>query len=539
MLSIARISRLKREERGSALVAVIGVFAVVAVVGLAVAAVTINAVGYTSGTRAAVQAQATAEAGIDAASASLLRGVCPSAPLGTPDYTLSISYSVQATGEAWSPGCPAGPSKRIKIISKGSASAAGVAGNSSGDTRSVEAIFASPVSSSDIISTGAAIYAYSSTGFSGSGSLVPSVTGPTPNVQVKTGPVVCSGRSVIPSDLAVANGTLEIQASCRVNGNVWSTGKATLTGDVSVGGNMTSGGLALTGSSRVLGSAWSSGPTTMSGSTRIGGNLSGTALTMTGGTIKGNAWLSGAVSLDSGSKIEGLLTAKSLTGPGSTSGGKSIVPAGPGPGPAPAPTPVVPGWVDFNYDKTDWVGFSEKVVSGNCDFAVLQGAVDLLASGRGIIDARTCTNPISVSNWQKLALKNSLVIVAKNFQLGSGGGFSATSPQKLWLITEDTNKDLLPTCPAGAGFTLDGGFTLGSNITTMVYTPCAFKLMAGVSWRGQVFAGSATVDGGATMQYAPLGLPRVDLTTGVDSDNAGAASSSLIGERLSIRDVNG
>ncbi|MGO4783456.1 hypothetical protein [Cryobacterium sp. W22_MBD10_FK3] len=286
------------------------------------------------------------------------------------------------------------------------------------------------------------------------------------------------------------------------------------------------------------GSAWSSGPTTMSGTAQIVGNLSGTALTMTGGTIKGNAWLSDAVSLASGSRIDGLLTAKSLSGPGATNGGKVLVPAGPGPGPAPAPAPVVPSWIDFNYLKSDWVGFSEKIVSGYCDFAVLQAAADQLASGPGIIDARTCTNAITVSDYQKLALGNDLVIVAKNFQLGSGGGFSAASPRKLWLITEDTNKNLLPTCPAGAGFKIDGGFTLGANITTMVYTPCAFKLLAGVTWRGQVFAGGATVDGGATMQYAPLGLPRVNLTTGADADDAGAVSSSMLGQRLSIRDID-
>jgi hypothetical protein len=538
MLFMTRRARLSGDESGSALVAVIGVFAVVAVVGLTLAAGTINAVSFTSGTRAAVQAQASAEAGIDVATAGLMRGQCPiSSPAGT-NFTLAVSYSVQLTGELWSPGCPPVAAQRVKVKSTGSASANGVAGNASGNIRRVEAIYAAPVASTGIAKTGPAIYAYSSSGFTGSGRLLP-VDGSAPSVQVKTGPVICNGASIIPYNLVVAGGAVTISASCSVTGDVWATGAATLSGDVAVGGNVTARGLSLTGSSRIGGSAWSSGPTTLDSATRITGNLSGTTLNMTGAWIRGNAWLSGAAVTTPESKIDGLLTARSLTGGGTTSGGRNIIAAGPGPGPAPAPMPVVPGWVDFDYQKTDWVGFVEKPVTGNCDFSVLQDAATALASAPGIIDARGCTNVITVSDYQKLALGNDLVIVAKSFRLAGSSGFTASAPRNLWLITEDTVKDGLPTCPSGSEFTVGGAFTLSPEITTMVYSPCAVKITSGVSWRGQIYGGAATVDGSAEMRYISVGLPRVDLTTGVDQDNAGAASLSKIGERLLVRDVNG
>jgi hypothetical protein len=538
MLFLTRRARLNCDESGSAMVAVIGVFAVMAVVGLTLAAGTINAVKFTSGTRAAVQAQASAEAGIDVAEAGLMRGQCPitaPVPVGT---TLAVSHSLQLTGDSWSTGCPP-PSgtqaQRVKVVSTGSASAGGVAGNVSGDKRSVEAVYAAPVSASGIAKSGPAIYAHSASGFTGSGRLLP-VDGSAPSVQVKTGPVVCNGASVIPYNLVVAGGAVTIGESCSVTGDVWATGSATLSGNVAVGGNVTAGGLSLSGSSKVGGSAWSSGPTTMSGTTQIGGNLSGTTLAMTGARIRGNAWLSGSATM-SESVIDGLLTARSVTGVGTTSGGRNIIAAGPGPGPAPAPMPVVPGWVDFDYQKSDWVGFDERVVTGNCDYTVLQTAATALGSAPGIIDARGCTNAITVSEYQKLALGNDLVIVAKSFRFAGSGGFSASSPRKLWLITEDTVKDGLPTCASGSEFIYGGGFTISPEITTMVYSPCLVRITSGVSWRGQIYGGGATVDGNAEMRYIPVGLPRVDLTTGVDQDNAGAASVSKIAERLLVRDV--
>lgn len=538
MLFLTRMARPARDESGSALVAVIGVFAVMAVVGLTLAAGTINAVSFTSGTRAAVQAQASAEAGIDVAAAGLMRGQCPVSPPAAAEFALIVSYSLQLSGESWSLGCPPSTAQRVKVVSTGSASVGGVAGNASGNTRRVEAVYAVPISASGIAKTGPAIYAHSASGFTGSGRLL-ATAGSAPSVQVKTGDVACSGASIIPYNLVVAGGAVTISGSCSVTGDVWSTGAATLSGNVAVGGNVTAGGLSLTGSSRVLGSAWSSGQTTLDSATWITGNLSGSSLKMTGARIRGNAWLSGAAVTTTESKIDGLLTAKSITGGGTTSGGRNIIAAGPGPGPAPAPMPVVPGWVDFDYQKTDWVGFVEKPVTGNCDFTVLQAAATALASAPGIIDARGCTNAITVSDYQKLALGNDLVIVAKSFKLAGSSGFTASVPRKLWLITEDTVKDSLPTCAPGSEFIVGGAFTLSPEITTMVYSPCAVKITSGVSWRGQIYGGAATVDGNAEMRYISVGLPRVDLTTGVDQDNAGAASVSKIAERLLVRDVIG
>jgi len=540
---LARL-RSKSNDEGSALMAVLGVMAVALIVSVAVASATLSSLGFTGATRAGVQAQAAAEAGIDDAEAKLAKLVCnPASYKSLVEPIFSVEVFTQDGGNpAWVQRCPSAATTTIKLKSTGTAIATGVSGNKTGDTRVVEAIYL-PAVSSAISDSGPAVYAYSATGFGGSGTLL-SVNGSKPSVLLRHDDVKCDGGGFVTGDLVAADGKITIGGSCSASGSVWASKQVIIDGgSITVGGNVTSrwtgsgDSMLLTGV-KVKGDAWAAGPLKVTWGTVVDGNATAPSLDLAGGNVKGKAWAAGAATFAGGAEIDGQLTAKSTNSSSSAKGGATIVAAGPGAGPAAGPTPSVPDWVDFQYDKTKWVGFNEVAITGTCDFTSLKNAAATLASGPGIINALGCTNAISIGGSDIVTLGNDLAIVAKGFNLGGGGGFTAAAERDLWLITPDTVADAKPTCPgstpAVGPFTVDGGFTLASTVHVMVYSPCKVNISSGINWYGQVYSGSTTIDGGAKLNYVPVGLPGVNLSNGTVTT---PASSGGLGDRTSIRDL--
>jgi cytoskeletal protein CcmA (bactofilin family) len=545
MLLLTNLRRRPADE-GSALAAVLGVMAVTLIVSIAIASATLSSLGFTSATRAGVQAQSAAEAGIDDTEAKLARSACNPAAyrsLVEPVYAVEI-FTQESGNPTWALRCPSPATTSIKLKSTGSAVAVGAGGNGTGNTRVIEAIYLPPVSSS-VGKSGPAVYAYSATGFEGSGTLL-SVNGSKPSVLLRKDDVACNGGGFVTGDLVAAEGSISIGGSCSVSGSVWAKKKVSINGGlITIGGDVTSGYVGpddamLVSGARVVGDAWAAGPMTLTWGTVIEGDATAPSLNLAGGNVKGQAWAAGAATFGGGAVIDGRLTAKSTNSSSSAGGGANIVAAGPGPGPAAGPTPVVPNWVDFQYVKSAWVGFSEVAISGACDWTAFKNAAAALASGPGIIDARGCTNPVAISAADdKLILGNDLVIVAKSFNLGGGGGFTASAERKLWLITPDLVADGKPTCPtttpASAGpFVVGGGFTMAATVRAMVYSPCLVSITSGINWYGQVFAGGVKIDGAAKLNYVPIGLPGVNLSEGTVTSPSTAGG---LGERTSIRDL--
>jgi cytoskeletal protein CcmA (bactofilin family) len=539
-------SRRELNDEGSALAAVLGVMVVTLVVSVAIASATLSSLGYTSATRAGVQAQSAAEAGIDDTEAKLAKATCNlSSYRSSTEPIFSVEVLTQESGNpTWAIRCPSPATTSIKLKSTGTAVATGSSGNRTGNKRVVEAIYLPPVSSS-VGKSGPAVYAYSATGFEGSGTLLP-VNGSEPSVLLRTDDVACNGGGFVTGDLVAAEGSVSIGGSCSVSGSVWAKKKVSINGgEILIGGDVTSGHVGpddsmLISGARVRGNAWAAGPMTLTWGTTIEGGATAPSLNLAGGNVKGQAWSAGAATFGGGALIDGRLTAKSTNSSNSALGGANIVAAGPGAGPAAGPTPVVPNWVDFQYVKSAWVGFTEVAVSGACDWTTFKNAAASLASGPGIIDARGCTDPVAISSADdKLILGNDLVIVAKSFNLGASGGFTATAERKLWLITPDLVADGKPTCPtttpANAGpFTVGGGFTIAPTVRAMVYSPCLVSITSGINWYGQVFAGGVKIDGAAKLNYVPIGLPGVNLTEGTVSS---PTTTGSLGERTSIRDL--
>lgn len=471
-----------RDDSGSAMVAVIGVLLVSLVVTTVIAASVVQALGFSTATRANVQSQAAAEAGLAVAQASLLRDECTTGiyeSTADPVYYVEVKYTM---GGVETVGCPVDGASRVTITAGGEAASPGI-GPSFGNEATVQATYVSTGSS--VPGSGAAIYAYSATGFGGSGSLV-SLTGDEATVHIKDGSVNCDGASAVPDSFVIANGGLTATGSCNINGSVWASGKVKLTGALKVGGEIVASDLEMTGSSRVEGTAWITGHTQMAWSTRVGGHL--TTKTFDGANPSGNA-----------------------------PAGYTVIAAGP---PA-KPLPTVADWIDFPYDPSMWPGFSVATISGNCSdgnaFNKIQAAVDSLAGGPGILDARGCTGDFKPSQYQTLMLKGDLAIFAHQFDLGNSFKIDANDNYNLWLISPDEVADGVPTCPPGGKMALSGTFSNSVNTTGLIYTPC--KAIVGNSnhWYGQIFAGQTSVNGAASMYFSPVGLPGYDLATGTSS----------------------
>lgn len=525
------VRRARTEDDGVALAAVIGMMAVGLILTAVISTTVVSSVSFTSLTRAGVQSQSGAEAGIAAARAGLVAGTCvvnggvyENVPGEVPEYEATIWLE---TVGGWVRGCPTNTSTQVRILSNGFAAAEGVGNAEARDEAQLEAVLSSVTGSGGIFPSGPAIYAYNASGFGGSGTLL-AVDGSSPSVLVKQGNVSCSGASGGDADWVIDNGNLNISGSCSIAGNAWASGSATMSGGVRVDGNLVANGIDVSGSSVIGGNAWSTNGITLSGGgTRIDGNASSNALTMNSSTrISGNAWVSTNTYMTWGSQINGRLTTQSRTGPSGSVGAVTIVPSGPGPSPyLTPPRPFVPGWVDYEFDAALWPGFTIVSPTGNCNYSTFNSALATIGSNQGVIDARGCNNgEFNPGSWQKLTLQNDLAVIANRFNLGGSAGFNAASDVGLWLITPDVVDNDLPTCPSGARFNIGGSFTFATPISTMIYTPCDADIASGLRIKGQLFAGEVSVGGAAQISYDPIGIPGVNLSTGEEA--AGGSSES-------------
>ena len=546
------IERAHRDDRGAALVAVVGVMAVGLILTSLIMSATVGGIGFTSAAVANVQSQAASDAGIAIARAQVESGACTpastprfvSAEGALPEYDVTVQRP-SATG-GWESGCPLATDTQVRFISTGDADALGVAGNTNGDQSAVEAVYNLPAISAEVAESGPAIYAYSSTGFAGSGKLV-SIDGSSPSVLVKEGSVTCAGAANTAADWVINDGNFTGIGSCVIPGNVWATGNVVVDGGSSIGGNLVANSLTMAGSGKVEKSVWTTTSTKLDWSSNVLGDVTAETIQFNGGDVKGMSWARTNASFTAYKNIAGSLTAKATSGsytPQQFVQGTITVSPLVGTGPVAPATPQVAPWVNFKYTKSDWVGFNEVVVSGSnnhdtgpCGYVNLQNIVNSFGTSPGIIDARGCTS-VEISSYKKLTMNADLVIVAKKFSLAGSGGFvSGGGEHKVWLINEDATIETPtdPTCNSqqmsiGGDFTFDRG-----NLAIMIYSPCKVTIASGTKFNGQIFAGQASIAGAAEIGYVPIGLPNVNLTTG------GSASSVVIDTSLtlvSIRNVS-
>ena len=527
---------LGQRDRGSAIIGVLGVMGVSGVIALTVTTMSLHAFGYTTSTRAGVQAEAAAEAGIDFAAASLATAVCKVqySSSSEPIFTVTVAYSNLQTSPgntdtSWVTGCPTSTSpQRIKLVSTGSASAPGVAGNSSGNVRIVEAIFPyTPAPPSyTIIPSGAAIYSFAQTGPTNNLTITQASTA-RPSVQYLSGNAACNSTVAIVGDVVLGAGAITVNG-CIINGDLSASGTVTMqsgevTGNVNSAGVVGGISVSLSSSAIVDGNIFAAGPVSISG--KVGGNIvagptAGTSTFANKASVGGSVILAGTMT-NSGATINGTI-AQNQSG---------IV----------TPTiPFVPPWVDYAYSASDWVTAAGAPYSlltmTACDATTLANALITTQNSSIpiILDTRVCGAVTNLVGYN-LVLKSDTVIITNGFNMGQNDIQASTAADKrLWIIIPDTVADHVPTCPTNSSATISTHVTVGAHVWAMVYSPCAISNRGDV-WQGQMYAASVNSSAAFTLNFLPIGLPTVNLSTGQILPPSGPGA---LGDRTSIRDLS-
>ncbi len=520
-------------DRGSAIIGVLGVMGVSGVIALTITTMSLHAVGYSTSTRASVQAEAAAEAGIDYAAANLATGVCQSqySSSSAPIFAVTIAYSTLPTSPgdtdtSWVSGCSSS-AQRLKLVSTGWASALGVAGNSSGNVRRVEAIYPytpSPPPNA-IIPSGASLYSFAQTDLTMQNLTITQASTTRPSIEYLSGSTTCTSSTTIMGDVILGNGALTVNG-CIINGDLWASNTVSMqsgeiTGNVNAAGVQSGTSVSLSSSAIVDGNIFAAGPVSISG--KVGGNVvagptSGTSTFANKSSVGGSVISAGTISANG--VIKGTI---------STNQSGIVTPT----------IPLVPPWVDYAYKASDWVTSSGApyalLTMTACDASTLANSqITVKNSTTPIIwDTRIC-GAVTPLGGADLILKSDTVIIANGFSLSWGDIESSdTNDKRLWIIIPDTVPGGQPTCPTNSSATIANHVTVGSHVGAMLYSPCPISNHGDV-WRGQIYSSSTSSSTGFTLNFLPIGLPTVNLSTGQFLPPPG---TGVLGDRTSIRDL--
>lgn len=551
-------------ERGSALLAVIGIVAVSMIVAVTIVSMSMHSIGYTTSTRATIQAHAAAEAGVDVAAAGLAGSVCAStySSASAPIYSAVVWYSTAPAdplGGVWTAGCPTSTAATwVKIVSTGTAADSGVAGNSSGNTRAVEAIYPytpTPPTSGVPVS-GSALYSANVLDSTVTNFSVSYVADPQPYIEVLSGGFSCNTPTTINANVVLGPGTtISLSGNCTINGDLY-----------------TSGGLTVNG--LVKGSLYSDGPTpeiakgaqinkdvrTVNGAI-VNGIVLGTVYSSsTTGTVTGTANGKGSSTVGTVVTAGSAGSVSGLTVTGATIATGQAVP--------PPVMHTVPPWSDYTYDArhaddptkfydnpSNWTwtkpdgtvaSFTVKTMTAaECSAAATLATTISSAATPTIFDTRACAGFTTINN---LTLQTDVVVIANGLVTPTNTVIKSgvyKQQKKLWLIVPDADASAaglhVPNCPpANSKMDIGNNTVVQSGdypVAAMLYSPCAVT-NNGFNWNGQLYVASLTSNSGILLTPVGLGLPGQNLDTG-DPAPIGFPGTGVLGNRTSMRDLAG
>ena len=472
----------RSDESGSALVVVVGVMAV----GLILTALAMNSVvnglGFTTATRAGVQSQGGAEAGLAAARAGLFPdatshlNTCASQPTSGnyasltspgPIYDANVEQ-YDATG--WHLGCPTAATTQVRVTSTGTAQARGVAGQSAGDTSKVEAVlkWIPP----GTVPSGVGMYLYGGAAVEANSSLDLSES-TSAGLMIKNGDLYCNKNGTVINGSVLVNGNLTFADKCSVNGSAWVASSATL-GSGLIAHDLTAGSVSPNPPGTHVGGTYTQG-----GSLPVVPQWTDLAYTPTD-------WLD-----STGSPFE----VKPLAGcalPNGTLGGTVLG------------KPVIMNALACTGGPTVTNNTTVKLTSDVVIFA-------------------------QQFNWDV----NSLVFQS-----------ATTAEHRVWFITPDYVADHTPSCQSTlaspntqGNFTINNGFAIDAKISAFLYTPCAFDGKNGFTWHGQIYSGQYSyVENNPSFTFVPMGVAGADLGTGLSTSPIPYPKPGAV---VSIRDLSG
>jgi cytoskeletal protein CcmA (bactofilin family) len=275
---------------------VLALMLVGALISILILSSVIGAFAQTTQTRASVQSQAAAQAGIAAAvvglqtasgagSCTATGGVYESAT--APQFRATIWYNGVRT-------CPTG-SGIVKIISTGWAGSPGVAGASAGDEAYLEATF--NISSSE--ASGSAVYVYQG-GNVNAFTVNVADASTTGDIRVPNGNLACSTTSTISGNVIVANGTVNFSNSCHVTGSIRASGTISLSTSPVIDGDVVSSGGSVTVSNTGIvigGSIYANGDVTLQGQVSGDVEATGSVKIIAGARVTGSVRAGGTVEI--------------------------------------------------------------------------------------------------------------------------------------------------------------------------------------------------------------------------------------------------
>lgn len=490
------------------MIAVVGLIAVTSMVTMTVTGATVDALSYTSLTRAGVQSNAAAEAGVDAMLAELFADDCPgtgelTVTQGAVDPTLTgtaaaapffianVAHRTNA-GAAWTPGCPDGATTQIRIQSTGFAADTGVAESASaGDESAVQAVYVwTPGANSEAV-TGAAVFSYGTPGLSNSLELL-SFNGNSANVIVAEGNILCSNSVYVEGDIVAANGNIQLDNTCSAGGNVWASGTVGLQGNKTIGGDVIAAG---TGITRIDPS------TSIEGGVYARGEIDSW----------GQRCTSGATGWDAAGDA---CSVARTTGADPVFFNRNDVVA---------PTP--PRWIDVSYVPANWtaLGWTLRTYTGPCTIdnrtrTNAQVTAFSTYTTPTVIDMRGCTAGVVFSSSANLvmSMRTDLTFIMprtvnlENFTVSSVGNFD----RALRFITPDTVADNRPTTTGCGRFDINNRNETIDAVAILIYSPCTVQNSNQLAWRGQYYSGRVTFSNNSELTYVPIGIPGFDLGNG-------------------------
>ncbi|OIQ81239.1 hypothetical protein GALL_369870 [mine drainage metagenome] len=347
------------------------------------------------------------------------------------------------------------------------------------------------------------------------------------SIEYLSGSATCTSGTTIMGDVILGAGGLSLTSGCTINGDLWTSNTVSIqsgevTGNVNAAGVQSGLSVSLSTSAVVDGNVYAAGPVSSGG--KVGGNVvagpaTGQSSFSNQSSVGGSVVSAGTVSAAAGA-VKGTIT---------TNRSGIVTPT----------IPVVPPWIDYAYSASDWKTSSGAPYSlltmTACDATSLSNALVTVQNSLTpiILDTRTC-GAVTDLRFYNLVLTSDIVIVANGLNLGSNNIQASSAPDKrLWFIIPDTVPDNHPTCPVGSSTTISNHVQVGPHVAAMLYSPCPVSNHGDV-WTGQMYASSISSSDSFTLNYLPLGLPTVNLSTGQLIPPPG---TGVLGGRTSIRDL--
>jgi hypothetical protein len=323
--------RRSASDEGAVLVSVIAIMAIVMIISITLTSAAITSTAFSTTARAQLQSRAGAESGIDTIWTAMQKGTFNCGlSVTNPDgitYTATVQYydaagtKLTCSGASSLSGTPA----KGVVVSTGVAASKGVAGATSGNRRTLTALFDIQVNSASV-NLDKVFFSDGSYTITNSTNVLDS-TGRTQANLYSNGTIDCATTVALQGSIYV-QGDFRAHNTCVISGSVWAGGAVTSDDQMRVTGDVLSmGGATSTAADVSLDKAWVGGTVVANGSVSVNGNANSQQCSLAGYQAKvcgSIVSIEGGITLANGGLVAGNALAKKAIDIGSTNSDKMV-----------------------------------------------------------------------------------------------------------------------------------------------------------------------------------------------------------------------